>query len=57
MKYTHFDDIMLNNRTDFAVLYYSACRTMQKLECAIRRCNNGHLSLLRKWFGIVFIGG
>lgn len=44
MKYTHFDDITPNNRTEFAMLYFAAMRTMRKLEAAIRKTNNGHLT-------------
>ena len=44
MKYTHFDDIAPNNRTEFAMLYFAAMRTMRKLEAAIRRTNNGRLT-------------
>lgn len=44
MKYTHFDDITPNNRTEFAMLYFAAIRTMRKLEAAIRKTNNGHLT-------------
>jgi len=34
MKYTHFDNIANNNRTEFAMLYFVAMRTMRKLETA-----------------------
>lgn len=44
MKYTHFDDIAPNNRTGFAMLYFAAIRTMRKLEAAIRKTNDGHLT-------------
>ena len=44
MKYTHFDDITPNNRTEFAMLYFAAMRTMLKLEAAIRKTNDGHLT-------------
>lgn len=44
MKYTHFDDITPNNRTEFAMLYFAAMRTMRKLETAIRKTNDGHLT-------------
>ncbi|MDE5616060.1 MAG: hypothetical protein K2I81_04495 [Alphaproteobacteria bacterium] len=46
MKYTHFDDIAPNNRTrtDFAMLYFAAMRTMRKLEAAIRKTNTGCLT-------------
>lgn len=44
MKYTHFDDITPNNRTEFAMLYFAAMRTMRKLEAAIRKTNDGHLT-------------
>lgn len=44
MKCTHFDDIAPNKRTDFAMLYFAAMRTMRKLEAAIRKTNNGHLT-------------
>lgn len=44
MNYTHFQDITPNNRTEFAMLYFAAMRTMRKLEAAIRKTNNGHLT-------------
>lgn len=44
MKYTHFDDIAPNNRTEFAMLYFATMRTMRKLEAAIRKTNNGRLT-------------
>lgn len=44
MKYSHFDDIASNNRTDFAMQYFAAMRTMRKLEVAIRKTNNGRLT-------------
>lgn len=44
MKYTHFDDITPNNRTEFAMLYFATMRTMRKLEAAIRKTNNGRLT-------------
>ena len=47
MEYEHFQDIKPNDRANFAVLYFSACRTMQKLERAIRRCNNGRLTFVQ----------
>ncbi|MDE6250769.1 MAG: hypothetical protein K2M34_04010 [Alphaproteobacteria bacterium] len=44
MKYTHFDDITPNNRTEFTMLYFAAMRTMRNLEAAIRKTNNDHLT-------------
>lgn len=44
MKYTHFDDIMPNDRTEFAMLYFAAMHTLRKLEAAIRKTNDGHLT-------------
>ena len=44
MKHTHFDDITPNNRTKFAMLYFAAMRTLRKLEAAIRKTNDGHLT-------------
>lgn len=44
MKYRHFNDIMPNNRTEFAMLYFAAIRTMRKLEATIRKTTNGRLT-------------
>lgn len=44
MKYKHFDDIKPNNKTDFIMLYFAACRSLRELEAAIRRTNNGRLT-------------
>lgn len=49
MKYTHFDDIAPNNRTEFAMLYFAAGRIMQKLEFAIRTTNGGQLTGRQAW--------
>ena len=29
MKYMHFDDIAPKRRTDFAMLYFAACRSLR----------------------------
>ena len=44
MKYKHFDDIEPSNKTDFIMLYFAACRSLQELEAAIRRTNGGKLT-------------
>lgn len=49
MKYTHFDDIAPNNRTEFAMLYFAAMRTIQKLDSAIRRTNGGYRTGHQAW--------
>lgn len=50
MKYTHFDDILLNHRTDFVMPYFgTACRSLRELEPAIRRINDGKLTCRQAW--------
>ena len=49
MKYKHFDDIKPNNKTDFIMLYFAACRSLKELEAAIRRTNNGNLTCRQAW--------
>ena len=49
MKYTHFDDIRPNHRTDFAMLYFAACRSLRELQAAIRRTNGGKLTCRQAW--------
>ena len=49
MKYTHFDDILPNHRTDFAMLYFAACRSLRELQAAIRRTNGGKLTCRQAW--------
>ena len=49
MKYTHFDDIQPNHRTDFVMLYFAACRSLRELEAAIRRTNGGKLTCRQAW--------
>ena len=49
MKYKHFDDIEPNNKTDFIMLYFAACRSLQELEAAIRRTNGGKLTCRQAW--------
>ncbi len=49
MKYTHFDDILPNRRTDFAMLYFAACRSLRELQAAIRRTNGGNLTCRQAW--------
>ena len=49
MKYTHFDDILPNHRTDFVMLYFAACRSLRELEVAIRRTNGGKLTCRQAW--------
>ena len=44
MKYKHFNEIALNHKTDFIMLYFAACRSLHELENAIRRTNNGNLN-------------
>lgn len=43
MKYTHFDDILPNHRTDFVMLYFVTCRSLRELQAAIRRNQAGNL--------------
>ena len=49
MKYTHFDDIKPNNKTDFIMLYFAACRSLRELQAAIRRTNGGKLTCRQAW--------
>ena len=49
MKYTHFDDICPNHRTDFVMLYFAACRSLRELKAAIRRTNGGKLTCRQAW--------
>lgn len=49
MKYTHFDDICPNHRTDFVMLYFAACRSLRELQAAIRRTNSGKLPCRQAW--------
>ena len=49
MKYTHFDDIKPNNKTDFIMLYFAACRSLHELEAAVRRSNGGGLTCKQAW--------
>ena len=49
MKYTHFDDICPNHRTDFVMLYFAACRSLRELQAAIRRTNGGKLTCRQAW--------
>ena len=49
MKYTHFDDILPNHRTDFVMLYFAACRSLRELQAAIRRTNGGKLTCHQAW--------
>ena len=49
MKYTHFDDILPNHRTDFVMLYFVTCRSLRELEAAIRRTNGEKLTCRQAW--------
>ena len=49
MKYMHFDDIKPNNKTDFIMLYFAACRSLRELEAAIRRTNGGKITCCQAW--------
>lgn len=49
MKHTHFDDIAPNNHTDFAMLYFAACRSLRELEAAIRRNQADNLTCRQTW--------
>ena len=49
MKYTHFNDICPNHRTDFVMLYFAACRSLRELEAAIRRNQAGNLTCRQAW--------
>jgi len=49
MKYKHFDDIEPNNKTDFIMLYFAACRSLREPEASVRRTNNGNLTCKQTW--------
>lgn len=49
MKYKHFDDIKPNNKTDFIMLYFAACRSLREQEASVRRINNGKLTCKQAW--------
>lgn len=49
MKYKHFREIEPSNKTDFTMLYFAACRSLQELEVAIRRTNDGNLTCRQSW--------
>ncbi len=49
MKYTHFDDICPNHRTDFVMLYFAARQSLRELEAAIRRTNGGKSTCRQAW--------
>ena len=49
IKYKHFREIEPSNKTDFIMLYFAACRSLQELENAIRRINNGNLTCRQTW--------
>ena len=49
MKYKHFDEIQPNHNTNFTMLYFAACRSLCKLESAIRRTNGGKLTFRQAW--------
>ncbi|MBR6364400.1 MAG: hypothetical protein IKS08_04955 [Alphaproteobacteria bacterium] len=49
MKYKHFEDIAPNNKTDFIMLYFAACRSLRELEAAIRRNQAGNLTCRQAW--------
>ena len=49
MKDTHFDDIKPNNKTDFIMLYFAACRSLHELEASVRRINNSNLTCKQAW--------
>lgn len=49
MKYKHFDEIQPNHNTNFTMLYIAACRSLCKLEAAIRRTNGGKLTFRQAW--------
>lgn len=49
MKYTHFDDVLPNHRTDFVMLYFSACRSLRELQAAISRTNGSKLTCRQAW--------
>ena len=49
MKYKHFQEIKPSNKTDFTMLYFAACRSLQELEATIRRTNNGNLTCRQAW--------
>ena len=49
MKYKHFREVELSNKTDFIMLYFAACRSSHELENVIRRTNNGNLTCRQTW--------
>ena len=49
MKYKRFDEIEPSHNTNFTMLYFAACRSLCKLESAIRRTNGGKLTFRQAW--------
>ena len=49
MKYKHFDYIEPNNKTDFIMLYFAACRSLRELESNVRYRQNGCLTCKQAW--------
>ena len=49
MKYKHYREFEPSNKTDFIMLYFAACRSLQELEAAIRRTNDGNLTCRQAW--------
>ena len=49
MKYKHFREIEPSNKTDFTMLYFADCRSLQELEAAIRRTNDSNLTCRQSW--------
>lgn len=49
MKYKHFQEIEPNNKTDFIMLYFAACRSLRELESNVRYKQNGNLTCKQAW--------
>ena len=49
MKYKHFDEIEPSHNTNFTMFYFATCRSLCKLESAIRRSNGGKLTFRQAW--------
>lgn len=49
MKYKHFREIEPNNKTDFIMLYFAACRSLRELESNVRFRQNGNLTCKQAW--------
>ena len=48
-QYKHFQEIEPNNKTDFIMLYFAACRSLRELESNIRYRQKGNLTCKQTW--------